>query len=80
MEPARFKKIPLKLLIETLVHIHESGADYIDIIGVSGETQDIVTISVEYEYMSQPDADTPADTHLINDKTLSDEDINDLLQ
>ena len=77
---AKFKKIPLKLLIETLTHIYDSGAEYIDIIGVAGETRDVVTISVEYEYMSEPDADTPEDTHLINDKTLSDEDLNDLLQ
>lgn len=77
---AKFKKIPLKLLIETLTHIYDSGAEYIDIIGVAGETRDVVTISVEYEYMSEPDAETPEDTHLINDKTLSDEDLNDLLQ
>lgn len=77
---AKFKKIPLKLLIETLIHIQQSGADYIDIIGVAGETRDVVTISVEYEYMSTPDVDAPDDTHLINDKTLSDEDLNDLLQ
>lgn len=77
---AKFKKIPLKLLIETLIHIQQSGADYIDIIGVAGETRDVVTISVEYEYMSTPDVDAPEDTHFINDKTLSDEDLNDLLQ
>lgn len=80
MTQAKFKKIPLKLLIETLIHIQQSGADYIDIIGVAGETRDVVTISVEYEYMSTADADTPEDTHLINDKTLSDEDLNDLIQ
>lgn len=75
----KFRKIPIQLLIETLMHIHESGADYVDIIGMQGEVQDVVTLSVEYEYMSTPDAEAPEDTHLINDK-LSDEDINDLLQ
>jgi hypothetical protein len=80
MKPAKFKKIPLKMLIETLIHIHDSGANYVDIIGISGETQDVVTISVEYEYMSTEEAEVPEDTHLINNKTLSDEDLNDLLQ
>jgi hypothetical protein len=80
MEPVRFKKIPLKLLIDTLTHLYDVGADYIDIIGISGETQDVVTISVEYEYMSRFDVEMPDVTHLINDKTLSDEDLNDLIQ
>jgi hypothetical protein len=80
MEPVRFKKIPLKLLIDTLTHLHDVGADYVDIVGISGETQDVVTISVEYEYMSRFDVEMPDVTHLINDKTLSDEDLNDLIQ
>lgn len=79
MEPVRFKKIPLKLLIETLMNIHESGADYVDIIGVAGETQDVVTIAVEYEYMATLEEDVPDNVELINNK-LSDEDLNDLIQ
>ena len=79
MEPVRFKKIPLKLLIETLMNIHESGADYVDIIGVAGETQDVVTIAVEYEYMATLEDDVPDNVELINNK-LSDEDLNDLIQ
>lgn len=75
----KFRKIPIQLLIDTLIHIHNSGADYVDIIGVQGETQDVVTLSVEDEYMSTPDAQSPEDTHLINNK-LSDEDIDDLMQ
>jgi hypothetical protein len=65
----KFRKIPLKVLIETLIHIHNTGADYVDIIGVQDDVQDVVTIAVEDEYMSD-DND--------NDK-LDDEDINDLM-
>lgn len=79
MKQVTFRKIPLSVFIETLVAIHESGANYIDIIGVAGKTQDIVTISVQCEYMSLPDVDTPENTHLINNKTLSDEDLNDFI-
>lgn len=73
----KFRKIPLKLLIDTLIHIENSGAVYIDIIGVQDTVQDIVTIAVEEEYMAdnQP---TPDNIDFINDK-LSDEDLNDLM-
>ena len=73
----KFRKIPLKMLIDTLIHIKNSGAVYIDIIGVQDTVQDIVTIAVEEEYMAdnQP---TPDNIDFINDK-LSDEDLNDLM-
>lgn len=74
----KFRKIPLKLLIETLIHIHDSGADYIDIIGVQDDVQDVVTIAVEEEYLRDDTTEKPDNIDLINDK-LSDEDINDLL-
>jgi len=73
----KFRKIPLKMLIDTLIHIENSGAVYIDIIGVQDSVQDVVTIAVEDEYMAdnQP---TPDNIDFINDK-LSDEDLNDLM-
>ena len=73
----KFRKIPLKMLIDTLIHIENSGAVYIDIIGVQDKIQDVVTIAVEEEYMAdnQP---TPDNIDFINDK-LSDEDLNDLM-
>lgn len=75
----KFRKIPIQLLIETLTHIYNSGADYVDIIGVHGEEQDVVTLSVEEAYMTFPNDDLPENINLINDK-LSDEDIDDLMQ
>jgi hypothetical protein len=75
----KFRKIPLKLLLDTLTHIYNSGADFIDILGETGSVQDVVTIAVEQEYMNDPTNDTPDDVHFTNDK-LSDEDIDNLLQ
>lgn len=71
---AKFRKIPLKKLIDTLVSIYNSGADYVDILGQTGEPQDIVTISVIQEYMASPENELPE-----NKSLLTDEDINDLL-
>jgi hypothetical protein len=72
-----FRKIPLELLIETLIDIQSSGANYIDIIGVQNDVQDVVTISVQREYLSNSEENVE-DVDFINDK-LSDEDINDLM-
>ena len=76
----RFRKISLQLLLDTLTHIWDSGADYVDIIGIQGEDQDVINIVVKEDYMSDEepiedyddsDDDTPP--------TLSDEDINNLI-
>ena len=71
---AKFRKIPLKKLIDTLTSIYNSGADYVDILGQTGEPQDIVSISVVPEYMASPEDELPESRDL-----LTDEDINDLL-
>ena len=76
----RFRKISLQLLLDTLTHIWDSGADYVDIIGIQNEDQDVINIVVKEDYMS--------DEELIEDyddddddetPTLSDEDINNLI-
>ena len=71
---AKFRKIPLKKLIDTLVSIYNSGADYVDVLGQTGDPQDIITISVTQEYMASPENELPE-----NKSLLTDEDINDLL-
>lgn len=71
---AKFRKIPLKKLIDTLVAIYNSGADYVDILGKTGDPQDVVTISVIQEYMASEEKDVPESKSL-----LTDEDIDDLL-
>jgi hypothetical protein len=74
----KFRKIPLKNLIDTLIHLHASGADYVDIIGVEDKIQDVVTLSVQAEYMTLSSNDVPEDIKFTNDK-LTDDDINDLV-
>lgn len=76
----RFRKINLQMLIETLTHIYDAGADYVDIVGTQDDVQDTINIIVQEEYMTEepleeeediPDDDEP--------QTLSDEDINNLI-
>lgn len=76
----RFRKINLQFLIETLTHIYDAGADYVDIVGTQDDVQDTINIIVQEEYMTEepieeeediPDDDEP--------RTLSDEDINNLI-
>ena len=76
----RFRKVPLEMLIETLTHLYNSGANYIDIVGVEDVERDVVTISVKNVYMDdgRDSDDIPNNVEFINDK-LSDEDINNLL-
>jgi hypothetical protein len=77
----RFRKISLQLLLDTLTHIWDSGADYVDIIGIQGEDQDVINIVVKEDYMSEEedieDYDDPDDDD--ETPTLSDEDINNLI-
>jgi len=74
----RFRKISLQLLLDTLTHIWDSGADYVDIIGIQGEDQDVINIVVKEDYMSEEDNDV-YDEEEEEDTPLSDEDINNLI-
>jgi hypothetical protein len=76
----RFRKISLELLLDTLTHIWDSGADYVDIIGIQGDEQDVINIVVKEDYMSDDieeyEEDDDEDSPL---PPLSDEDINNLI-
>lgn len=72
----RFRKISLQLLLDTLTHIWDSGADYVDIIGIQNEDQDVINIVVKDDYMSEEEDIQDDDEDL---PTLSDEDINNLI-
>lgn len=77
----RFRKINLQFLIETLTHIYDAGADYVDIVGTQDDVQDTINIVVQEEYMTEEPLD---EEPLINEEddepqTLSDEDINNLI-
>ena len=76
----RFRKISLELLLDTLTHIWDSGADYVDIIGIQGDEQDVINIVVKEDYMSDDIEEYEED----DDENpplppLSDEDINNLI-
>jgi hypothetical protein len=73
----RFRKISLQLLLDTLTHIWDSGADYVDIIGIQGEDQDVINIVVKEDYMSEEEYDVYDEED--EDQPLSDEDINNLI-
>jgi hypothetical protein len=75
----RFRKISLELLLDTLTHLWDAGADYVDIIGIQGEDQDVINIVVQEDYMSEEDTDVYDEEEEDNDTPLSDEDINNLI-
>jgi hypothetical protein len=75
----RFRKISLQLLLDTLTHIWDSGADYVDIIGIQGEDQDVINIVVKEDYMSEEEYDVYDEEEENEDQPLSDEDINNLI-
>jgi len=77
----RFRKISLQVLIDTLTHIWDSGADYVDIIGIQNDEQDVINIVVQEDYMSDDieeyeEGDNDENPSL---PPLSDEDINNLI-
>ena len=72
----RFRKISLRLLLDTLTHILNSGADYVDIIGIRGDEQDVINIVVQEDYMTDEELEEYDDD---DDVPLSDEDINNLI-
>jgi hypothetical protein len=75
----RFRKINLQLLLDALTNIWDSGADYVDIIGIQGEDQDVINIVVKEEYMSEEETDVYDEEEEDDDQPLSDEDINNLI-
>jgi hypothetical protein len=51
-EMLRITKVPIRLLIDTLIALHDAGADYVDIFGITGPDQDEVGFSIKEEYMA----------------------------
>jgi hypothetical protein len=71
------------MLIQILQELYDGGADFVDISGnndVDGEPRDAMKITVKPEYMAE---DLPEDIEehidLDSERSLSDEDINDLI-
>lgn len=76
----RFRKISLQLLIDTLTHIYNSGADYVDIVGIQNDDQDVINIVVQEDYMTDEELEEYDEEENPEDESpLSDEDINNLI-
>lgn len=58
----RFRKIPLSIFLDALTELYNEGLDYIDIVGVPDEIQDVVGITFTTDYMS--DSMREAYTHM----------------
>lgn len=79
----RLNKIPLKLFIDALIDVYTSGAEYVDLIGKPGDSQDVIGISVSIDYMSVDKNEYYKELsekilEKAKDKKLSEEDLNDL--
>jgi len=78
------KKIPLKIFLDILTDAWNTGADYIDIIGVADEIQDNIAIAVRDEYMNtnpEEEDEYEVEKELNKDKKkdITDEDLNQLI-
>ena len=72
-----FKKIPLKVLIDILQDAWDTGADYVDIIGIADVIQDEIAIVVKEEYITEEDNDEYEVDR--GDKDLTDDELNQLM-
>lgn len=85
MNEIKLRKIPLASLIEQLIELYNSGADFVDVVGMNGEEKDTIGIVVKNEYVTynRHMEDVFQGRNLIEDdiedKPLSDDDINQLL-
>jgi len=85
MNEFKLNKIPLSDLIDQLIELYDSGANFVDIVGHNGENKDTIGILVRNEYVTynrHPEdrykgTDPEED---IQERPLTDEDLNQLLQ
>ena len=75
------KKIPLDNFINILMELYNKGLDYVDIQGVTDNSQDRLAISFTNEYMTPEGVDNFMGSPYIEevDMKLTDEDLNQLL-
>lgn len=56
MENNKIEKVNIKKLIETLMYLYNTGADYVDIVGVQDEQEgDSACLSIRQEYLCSED-------------------------
>ena len=79
-ETVTLKKIPLKVLLDVLTGLWNSGADYIDIIGIPDEVQDNIGIVTQDDYFSkEEDEELDIEVELDPDEPLKDDDLDKLI-
>jgi hypothetical protein len=65
-EKVTLRKIPIRILIDTLVEIYEKGADYVDVVGIPDDTRDEIGIMVREEYYTS-NLENEIDDNELND-------------
>lgn len=78
----QIRKIPLEQFIQILQELYDGGADFIDITNetIDNEVkQDSMKLVVRPEYMTEDLEEDIEENIDLSDKSLSDEDINELL-
>lgn len=81
-QPVRFQKIPLEGFIDLLMELYQRGANYVDILGIPDEVQDVVSVVVRDEYLAEDNTfdDIVSFTiDMTDDEELSDNDFNNLI-
>jgi hypothetical protein len=73
----RLSRIPLKLFIEALKEVYDTGADFVDLVGQADVDQDSVGIIVKESYYNYFQEDDNDDEH--EDRELTDDDLNQLI-
>jgi len=73
------EKIPLERLINILMEVYNNGANYIDISGVQGDEQDIISIRVRDEYVEPEEENEECSSPSASISILSDEDLDKLI-
>jgi hypothetical protein len=71
-ERVELRKIPIRMLMEVLQVAWARGANYVDIIGKIGDTQDDLYIAVKSEYIDR-DAEHDEE-YIINEEEEDDDD------
>lgn len=70
------QKIPLEPFIKTLEELYQEGANYVDIVGIANQDQDVMNLIVKIEYM---DPEVVGFIPEGEENILSDDDINQLI-
>lgn len=71
------KKVPLKALLDILQEVWEKGADYVDIIGVTGDVENNVLIAIRDDYMNNEEEEDEEEEKSPEEEALDDDDEDD---